>query len=226
MFSLRNINPSEVISVQGLKDLIKTQLRGEVSQNTDFDVGCLQGSNVVSIRSKEDILEIWAGIQKGASAILWCDGLKQGSRKRARSSSDDEPGEIGNTKKKRQRGDDKADKVEATIKELKAKNGDNSYTPMQYRVWSEMIVGGVHTSIDCAPTSTMFIRAGGNLPKKKNETVGGGPTAISPAKAIDNRSKCYKQLSDLKNLLESGVLSEQEYSGEKATIMGVLKKLV
>ena len=46
------------------------------------------------------------------------------------------------------------------IDALKEKHGSN-FTPMQYRVWSEMVVGGVHSSTDDALTSSMFVRAGG-----------------------------------------------------------------
>lgn len=228
-FSLRNVNPSTVVSVENLKSIIKSQLRGEISQSSKFDVGYLQGNNVVSIRSKEDLLEIWANIKKGANTTLWCDCLQKPSHKRALSgdwSSEDESEDVCKVVKKRKRNEEKEDKVEATIKELKAKNGDSAYTPMQYRVWAEMIIGGVHTSIDYAPTSTMFIRAGGGIRKRTDHASVVGPAGSSPAKVIDSRTKCYKQLLDLKNLLESGVLSENEYSGEKATIMGMLKKLV
>ncbi len=100
------------------------------------------------------------------------------------------------------------------------------YTPMQYRVWAEMIVGGVHTSTDNSPTSTMFIRAGGGTKKKSdlpyNSITGSGN---SPAKTIENRSKCYKQLSDLKNLLDTGVLSLAEFDEEKATVISALQRL-
>ena len=48
----------------------------------------------------------------------------------------------------------------------------------------------------------------------------------SLAKMIDNRTKCYRQLADLKSLFESNVLSRDEYDTEKAVIIGVLKKLV
>ena len=46
----------------------------------------------------------------------------------------------------------------------------------------------------------------------------------SHAKLIGNRSKLYKQLSDLKNFKGCGVLDE-EYAAEKATIMDLLKQL-
>ena len=43
---------------------------------------------------------------------------------------------------------------------------------------------------------------------------------------IDNCSKCYKELADLKSLFENNALSEEEYDSERSVILGVLKKLV
>ena len=53
----------------------------------------------------------------------------------------------------------------------------------------------------------------------------GNPLGSSPAKLIDSRSKCYKQLSDINNLKLSGVLSEEEYCAENEAVLLVLKKL-
>jgi hypothetical protein len=59
--------------------------------------------------------------------------------------------------------------------------------------------------------------------------VSSGPTStsqtgISPAKIIDNRSKCYRQLTDLQNLRSQGLLSDEDYSREKDSIMGIATK--
>ena len=52
--------------------------------------------------------------------------------------------------------------MQTTIDQLTANIAHNkAYTPMQYRVWAEMYLGGVHPSLDSAPTSTMFNPAGG-----------------------------------------------------------------
>ena len=51
-------------------------------------------------------------------------------------------------------------------------------------------------------------------------------TGISPAKIIENRSKCYRQLTELQNLRSQGLLSDEDYSHEKDAIMAILKKLV
>ena len=42
---------------------------------------------------------------------------------------------------------------------------------------------------------------------------------------IPHTSKCYKQLAELKNLKDSGVLLEEEYAAEREAILNVLKKL-
>ena len=64
----------------------------------------------------------------------------------------------------------------------------------------------------------------------QSAAVSSGPstsqTGISPAKIIHNRSKCYRQLTDLQNLQSHGLLSDEDYSRERDAIMGILKKLV
>ena len=100
---------------------------------------------------------------------------------------------------------------------------------MQYRIWGE-IIGGLYSSKTECPSTSMFVRAGGDQPKKKSEVAkhvsaafsGAVPsgrsasgTTASPAKSIDNRSKCYKQLGELNSLKSAGVLTEDEYQCEK-----------
>ena len=70
-----------------------------------------------------------------------------------------------------------------------------------------MVVGHIYNSLDDAPKSSMFIRAGGGTGKSTK----GSAAACSPVRAIDGRAKCYSQLKELNNLKESGVLSEVEY---------------
>ena len=89
-----------------------------------------------------------------------------------------------------------------------------------------MFVGGM-AKIDHAPTSTMFIRAGGvTTPSKSRSSNVTEATGSSPAKVIDNRTKCYKQLSDLYNLFQANVFSQSEYQKERDAIVNMLQKLV
>ena len=73
-FTLRDVNLSRVSTRDQLKQVIKTQLADDVIG--DFDVGYYQASTVVSIRSPQDVMEIWNDVRKGVNVILWCDGLK------------------------------------------------------------------------------------------------------------------------------------------------------
>ena len=100
-----------------------------------------------------------------------------------------------------------------------------------------------------APTTPMFKHCGGdtNIQSKKSAGVStevgefvsgvvqqigmamknpnGPPNSASPAKVIDNRSKCYKQLGELKSLKDSNLLSEDEYMSERQAIMATLRSL-
>ncbi len=184
-FTLRNINISVLNTVEKLRRVIQLQLKSDILQSKGFEVGYMQGSTVVSIRSQEDLSEVWANIKKGTIISLWCDGLKKLCPKRVLphdlSDSEDEQEICRN--KKRKKDDDREDKVGATIKQLKKQHGDCAYTPMQYRVWAEMIVGGVHASTDNSPTSIMFIRAGVGTKKKSDISYGTsvtGPGSTGP----------------------------------------------
>lgn len=141
----------------------------------------------------------------------------------------------------------KRGKLEETVTELKELHGQQ-FTPMQYRIWGEMIIGGLYSSKTESPNTSMFSRAGGKEPPKRKSDVAvalgevakqvsaafsgalpstksSSSSTASPAKSIDNRSKCYKQLGELNDLRNAGVLTEEEYQSEKGAIMGTLKKL-
>ena len=56
-----------------LRGLIKAQLGDDLRDV--FDVGYYHNKSVVSIRSADDLREVWAGICKSERLVLWCDGL-------------------------------------------------------------------------------------------------------------------------------------------------------
>ena len=113
-------------------------------------------------------------------------------------------------------------------------------------------MGGQYISMEEAPeNNSMFNRAGGGTKSKSKDVqspmaqalteaaialtsvLSPKPTATgcaqgarsSPAKLIENRSSLYKQLSELQALKGMGILTEEEYTGEKAAIMEILKQL-
>ena len=76
--------------------------------------------------------------------------------------------ESSREKRKKKKKDDtsKEDRVEGMLQTLQEMHS-KGFTPMQYRIWSEMHAGGYHPSLDEAPTNSMFLRAGGGTPKRK-----------------------------------------------------------
>ena len=258
-YVLRNIETASVCTVDDMKNLIRNQLRREIILE-DFSIGYTQGSTVVGIRSRDDISEFWSCVKSSNKTNLWCDGLKVSAPLVATNKrnlkmadinsdldSDFDSETTSSTKKKKKKKKARIsyeeEEVQEVVDSLKQKHGSD-FTVMQYRMWGEMVVGGNHKSLDNPPNNTMFSRAGGGTPYKKNSQhspVTQLATAItaalspkhspavgiagSPAKVIEGRSKLYKQLSELQNLRSIGILSEDEYITEKESIMDLLKKL-
>ena len=62
-------------------------------------------------------------------------------------------------------------------------------------------------------------------PKSTAPNTSTGSTGFSPAKVIENRFKCYKQLNDLHHLKMQDLLSEDDYVREKDAIAnGIIKE--
>lgn len=187
IFTTRSIDTEKIISRDALKTAIRGQLRKDIIR-TDFDVGFMNGNSVISIRNQEDLSEIWINLCKDKKVMLWCDGLNVDCVTSKRKWS---PGLDGNgtdeescesekkrcQKKKRLCAqEEREEQVKDTIDKLREKHGTR-YSPMQFCIWSEMIQGGIHSSLtDCCPTSSMFVWAGGKNGagrKKKDGSIAG-----------------------------------------------------
>ena len=121
--------------------MIKTNLHDDIKCG-DYDVGYMVETEVIRVRTKEDLKEMWSDIKKSQCTTLWCDGLldeesgkcgkssKSGhKRKRAVSDeeSDDEASQSTKTQKKKV---DNEDKVQEIVDSLKSKH-ETKYTVMQ-----------------------------------------------------------------------------------------------
>ena len=58
-FTLRNIDVAALGTCSRLKSFIRAQLCEDIT-NSEFDVGYVSGMSIVSIRSGEDLMEIWS----------------------------------------------------------------------------------------------------------------------------------------------------------------------
>ena len=80
IFTLRNIDTAITTSLSILEGVIREQLGDDICLGS-FDMGYLRGSNTVTLRNKEDIIEVWANIKNGKNIMMWCDGLKRKTEK-------------------------------------------------------------------------------------------------------------------------------------------------
>ena len=58
--------------------------------------------------------------------------------------------------------DERTERVDKTVKELKSKHGV-AYNGTQYRIWAEAFVSGLHSSTDEPPVGSMWKKAGEQL---------------------------------------------------------------
>ena len=226
-----------------MKTLIKAHLQEDVESASEFDIGYLHNNSVINLRSGIDLQEVWHKLINGVELTLWCDGLRKcrPKRKKGRQLDFYEDEEDCEVPKKKKKNEEREDKIQGLVDELKKKHGEK-YTQMQYRIWAEMMVGGVYKDRDTPPASTMFKRSGGNFDmghKKDNFTKAltqiasavtpsrsvTSSTGTSPAKAIEGRSKCYRQLAELKNLRDTHVLTDSEFEAEREAILDTLENL-
>ena len=63
------------------------------------------------------------------------------------------------------------------------------------------------------------------LPAEEPDVIALSPATLSPGKRIQYRSQCMEQLSKWHSLLESGVVSQQQYSILQASILDDITKL-
>ena len=182
-FTLRNLDLSAIKSRDDLKAVIKERLTNDITADY-YDVGYIQGSNVVRVRTSEDLDELWALLkQPRGNVAIWCDGLAgeietpgvTTSRKRKK---DNAPEAALPVNKKKV---DTHERVQTLVNQLKDKHSTN-FTPMQYRIWGELIVGGQHVSINNAPeNNSMFDRAGGGSKSKSKDVQSPMAQALTEA---------------------------------------------
>ena len=155
-FTLRNVDTAAVVSSHDLKKLIKESLHDDISSRV-FNTGYMQGSNVIRVRTKEDMSEMWSEVKK--QGMLWCDGLVDTGSKANKfdskgkhvsdEDSDDEP-YVTQPPKKEKKQDNEA-KIQEIVDDLKSKHG-TQYTVVQLRIWAELIAGGLYSSTSDPPS--------------------------------------------------------------------------
>ena len=99
----------------------------------------MKGSLKVSIRTPADMKDVWLQVSKGENVVLWCEGVGHNS-----SDSDVElPKKRQKKREKMSALEEMNERIEDIVKSLHQKHNDH-YTPIQYRLWAEMVEIGTH----------------------------------------------------------------------------------
>lgn len=219
-----------------------------VPNTVDFNVGYYDGSQQakVLIASSDDLQTMYKKYSKGGNLTMWCDGRqpipsnKTGTKRKNMQDSE--------TTTLRE---EKESEVESTFERLSEDHGDNYDTP-KLRLWSRMIVAGIHNDFENPPNIPAF---NGNSAKrtrrnglsevlndaaiafveaikdKKGDKENQAPSAVSsfgtgsPSRAVDLRMKNYQQLRYIQSLYDDGILSDTEFAEQKALILSSIRKL-
>ena len=230
-----------------LRSALYHELDNEIPDG-DFNVGYFEGSSHKKkwLVSADDLVAMYAHFKGKKQIPLWCDGKES---EHTSVHEDEQP------RKKRKRSKDKdahAKKVseqegelESMFQRLREMHGSKWSGP-QYRLWARAIVSGVHESDDHPPNAPMF---NGGIPKQPKESIvdafTGAATVIaraivnpkdlqneehnsvrfSPNKKVDIRMKNLEQLRVLQNLMEDGILNQDEFAEQKRIVLQELNNL-
>ena len=94
-------------------------------------------------------------------------------------------------KKKKSYLDERTERVDKTVKELKSKHGV-AYNGTQYRFWAEAFVSGQHSSTDEPPVGSMWKKAGEQTGKRRSSTDVLSEALSSVAKTITSAMQLDK----------------------------------
>jgi len=226
------------------------ELQDCVPNTVVFNVGYFEGQqhSKISIVTGEDLNAMYSRHPKG-EITLWCDGSSPAVGQEASSEHGKRKREDAAVSTRRQ---EKEEEVDAAFKELKEKHADVFDVP-KLRLWARMIASNLHDDYETPPNVPAFqgnaskkcrvqnnlsdaisgaavafataLKGGNSVSTSTEKTSTTGTHSISPSKAIDLRMKNFEQLRYLQQLFDDNILSENEYSEQKQSILSTLKNL-
>ena len=120
IFTRRNVNPTSVSSMEGLKSLIRAH---DIVDR--FDIGYIHSNKIISLRSKEDVIELMSCVQKNDKILLWCNGLRKivsenrnPIKRKSKSVDNSDSDSCDDTPSTKVRKETRDDKVKCCIEEL------------------------------------------------------------------------------------------------------------
>ena len=238
-------------SVAELKLKLMDDFQEFVSSTPNFQVGFIEGRSTQQwMVAREDLNTMYASA-KDDEITLWCDKkvdlLEQVTQSRKRKNTDTEDGIPAS---KTSKADEREQEILQIVDQLASKHSE-SYTVPQLRLWAKYIQSKRHDSYDEPPNiplitgtpnshkasrkesfgdalagaATAIVRALKPQSPKRSTTPSSATNSFSPNSHANLRRKHLEDLRTLHSLLEDGVLTDEEYTEQKQSILSTLRQL-
>lgn len=236
-------------SVIALRTKLVEQLKDQVPDSLTFNIGYFEGHqhSKVWLVSDDDLHAMYAKYPRG-DITLWCDGRTDeecvsGRTKRKRDEATS----------KRQEKEEEVDAVYQQLKDKHGEKFGIPKLRLWARMVCSNLhddldnppdIPAFHESTPKRPrkqesfsdaiggAAVAIVRAlGGETPSKVSDSSATvrqsliSSPGLSPAKVVDLRMKNFEQLRYLQQLFDDGILTQEEYMGQKQGILSALRKL-
>lgn len=237
-------------SPEALKERLVKSFEDKLPSASSVDIGYFEkrGSAKRWIEDQDDLDAMYQAFAVGDEIILWIHGVpsEHATKKSGKNRKRDEEQESSSLSSRRAEKESQIDSVFQQLQELH----HDQYSGPQLRLWARMKVNGQHDSIDSPPRIPLFSGLTPNRPAKSNslnEALTSAATAVvsmlkgtsdpspqksittsesmSPAKRAHISGTYLDHLDKLKKLLESGVLSQEEFEEQKRYVLANLRSL-
>ena len=222
-----------------------------VSLTPNFQVGFIEGRSTQQWMVAREDLDTMYKSTKDDEITLWCDKKvdpsEQVSQSRKRKNTDSEDGTPAS---KASKADEREQELLQIVDQLTSKHSGNFSVP-QLRLWAKYIQSKRHDSYDEPPNiplitgtpdtrkftrkesfgdalagaATAIVRALKPQSPKRSSTPTGATSSVSPNSHANLRRKHLEDLRTLHSLLEDGVLTDEEYTEQKQSILSTLRQL-
>ena len=216
-----------------------------------MEIGFFQHSKKMWINNRLDVNGMWKVVTNGGKVMLWCVGIGESTSNHGQKRShDDSDPEREPASKRGKPSNTSVESLKSNAKEyelqLKAKHND-TYTPFQYKLWAEMYAKGAHNSLEEPPHAAMFQHetkqsksshdhaavmvtvidklCSALTPKQIGNDKRAITSTLSPMKKAELRSTYMKQLSELRQLHDNGVLTEDKYEEQREELVQLMRQL-
>lgn len=224
-----------------LENKLKESFNKQLSGHIEIGYIAKKGNRKRWIIGTDDLASMYKQCDAGNAITLFCEACA-------------EPASLGTgTRKHRSSYSDHEDDVKRIALDLSDQHG-KTYTEQQFRLWARMIVNGQHSDHEEPPNVPLLTGGTKKTPKKDSFTeaitgaatafanvltssskVNDGPTtpthnvpqhtSVSPRSKAQLSSVYIAQLKDLQGLLESGVLTDDEFKEQKEIALQSIRNM-